>query len=279
MNYKLIFLLACLSFSVAHADKPKKKKKAEILELKETIQNINERIPIPPFLRNNEKANDYAAGILYLSDEQYTADTTEVGNCLRSTENLISQYQRLTPRDAEKYELVGWDVFLHERLHDIAMRYDVLHTYCEKQRKAMQRARQQTMPKGRLLEFSYEEWGSSRPNPVNIAIKPDNDGRQYVIVSNRRFYDEQDNNNQKVLATEAILQEFRQRIEAAKVFQLLPNYSLAALYRDVPLPLGGPPSWHFSATFEGGSISTGGECGPREVCAEIVQWLVKKIKD
>lgn len=279
MNYKLIFLFACLSFSVAHADKPKKMKKAEILELKETIQNINERIPIPPFLRSNEKANEYAAGILYISNEQYTADTTVVGNCLRSTENLITQYQRLTPRDAEKYELVGWEVFLQERLHDIIMRYDVLHTYCEKKREAIQRARQQTMPEGRLLEFSYEEWGSSRPDPVSIAIKPDSDGHQYIIINSSRLYDEQDNNSQKVPASEAIMQEFRQRIEAAKVFQLLPNYSLTALYRDVPLPLGGPPSWHFSATFEGGRISTGGECGPREVCAEIVQWLVKKIRD
>jgi len=269
----IIMLLACLSTLTATARRPHKMKKAQLLELKQTIERLDERLPVPRFLANGTAATDYCASILRLTDGQYAADTAAVVQFFAGMKTLISQYEQVTPEDAAKYDLQGWHATLYERLYTTQQRFAPLRKYCDQRLEARRKALACTMPRGRLLRFCYEEWGSSRPNPTSLSIEPNQEGRPVITFSIGSRCQEEGGLRQQVPATDSLLQALRQRIEQERIYQLLPHYATPYFYDDCPPPTGGGPEWSFSAQFEGGAVSTGGENGPLQSCHAIAEWL------
>jgi hypothetical protein len=279
MKKSVILLVACLFAvsSAAQEAKPLSKKEAQALAA--TVMSLDERVPLPKFLLNGEHATEYCKQVVYLTDEQYSADSAAASGYVERLKALAGQFSRVKEKHLDEFGLRGMDYLLYSKLSEVEPRQQTLMDYCNNRREALRNARQRTMPEGRLLKFCYEEWGSSRPNPVKVTIEPDDQGTMQVSASTRKRHADDGEGVIKILATETILNELRQRIEAGKVYQMLGNYDMPHLFPDYPLPLGGPPSWMFVAECEGGKISTGGESGPVGVCGEIGYWLLNLVNE
>lgn len=277
MKKSVILLFACLlAISLAaQEEKPLSKKEAQ--RLADVLKNLDANVPLPKFLLNGERATEYCEKVVYLTDEQYSADSAAASGFVEQLKALAGQYRRVKEKHLDAFGLRGFDVLLYDKLSKVEPRQQTLLNYCNNRREAVRNARRCSMPDGRLLKFSYEEWGSSRPNPVKVTVSPNDQGAMEISAYARRHRSDDGEGVVKMPATEKILSELRQRIEAGKVYQMLGNYDMPHLFPDYPLPLGGPPSWMFVAEFEGGKISTGGENGPVGLCGEIGYWLLNLV--
>lgn len=274
----LALLFVLLSLSSARAQEKRMLSKSETKSLADTLSHFDQWIPLPKFLQSNELANEYCSHVLTLRNEQYATDSIAAVEYIVRLKRLIDQFYRVKPKYMESLGLMGFDGMIHMRLNEVQPRCSTLLNYCNKRRQAKREAQLRSMPQGKLLSFCYEEWGSSRPNPVKVAVSANADGEMEVAAYDRyNRYDDEKNAVKKILASEAVLSELRQRIEKNKLYQLLGNYDEPCLFRDVPQLTGGPPSWMFKAVFEDGTVSSGGDHGPVLECQKIGYWLMELV--
>jgi len=253
-------------------------KKAQQEQMRTIIQVLQmEKVAqteMPAFVSDDQKARDYCQTVLSRSDEEYSQDTACVNKMLRDAQWIHSHV--IIPDEKMKKKLVK-QKHNPERLDDIYAwadqflrkvppRYAILTTFCDKQLQRRREARQRTMPEGRLVSFSYREYGSSRPTTVEYALVHEAEAGCWRL------------NGHEV--DDTVAAEVRTLIERHKTYQCLNRYDEAPSFPQAPPVTGGLPSWEFICRFEGGAVVTGSECMPVPgSCSLIVSYLSKILKE
>jgi len=260
-------------------------KKDDFKELQQTMERLltlaNAPFMMPPdFLANDDKAYDYCLNILSRSDEEYSRDTLAVNEWKRTYEWVLDHQITLPPKTAKKIKnydeesLVRLYCLSRDMFDQFMPRYQQLVKYCDVQLENRREARRRTMPAGKLISLSYEESGSSRPDPVNYSLVRDSLSGKLILKGYVLRMEEVTMN-----VEETVAEKICELIENHKLYQEIDGYSRPR-FRGHPEELGGPPSWHFSCKLEGGTISTGAEAMmPARGCVEIAAYLHKILEE
>lgn len=231
--------------------------------------------PPPGFLMDDKEASDYCRHVLESSDDKYAQDTARAGRIMREAEWLTKHISRPEGKAERKLAKKGYDldrIFAVYQWADMMMssvypRYDIMKTFCNKQLQRRRKALGRTMPEGALVKFEYGEYGSSRPEPheVQYTLKRGDDG-QWMLNGRE--------------TGQNVAEKIRLLAVQNGTYRCLDSYDEPPSFEHAPHLLGGPPSWYFRCTFEGGTISSGSECMPVPVsCSVIVEYVRDTFKE
>ena len=272
---KILFVVLLLWQSVFAYAGDKKEEKEQLRMLVEVLQMEDVLTTrVPRLLMNDDEASEYCSRVLNRDDEAYSRDTARVNDLIRKAEWLINRVYY--PDEKQKQKLIkqgyhpdslsaiyGW---AHELIQLVHPRYSIVTKFCEKQLQRRREAQQRKMPEGRLVSFSYREYGSSRPNEFLLVLERDKVSQRWQL------------NGQEV--PDGVADEIRSLVERYEVYHCLSCFEEGSPFIQSPLKLGGPPSWSFTCQFEGGTIHTESECVPiPENCSKIVSYVENKLKE
>lgn len=217
---------------------------------------------VPSFVDSDEHAYAYCCGVLTRSDEQYAADTAAVGRMEQQYRWLMDHHTMLTPKEAKKYKQYdpAMLTFLYDnagrQMSEVMPRYHKLRDYCNRHREAYRKARSQTMPEGRVLGLEYEEYGSSRPDPVLYEIVRDTaSGRMMLLGCESRRTADRLQERPQVEVGDSVLDKVRALISEHSIYKVMAYNEEPPAFPKCPQPLGAPPSWRFRCQFEGGTVA------------------------
>ncbi len=273
-----------MSVGILHANnlpKPdKKQRKADIQRLIDMRDHLVLN-PMIELLQNGDQCFDYCMEAYYRSEEQYAKDTAAVRETYRQNDWTISMCHSLTEKEVAKYHLEWFPMLIDkaERENSITYnRFREVTQFCDKVYAMRRQGASQTMPTGKIKHLIYEEYGSSRPNPVYYEIKVESStGKVMLYGPENRRLDEAEKRPQ-ITISEDVLNTIRQMIEEHKIYQEPSNFYRPIL-TGVPPVTGGPPSWSFTCELEGGKVSTCGEqMSPPRGCTSIANYLSTFLK-
>ena len=248
----------------------------------------SELLSMPEWMRNDDLCFDYCLNMGYRKEEQYRADTAQVLGRWRQCEKLLDAYHVLlnNPKLMKKLKVSPEAMSVMELSFEDLLnpsyreRFAAMCRYCNNYWDLRHEADAREMPQGRLLRLEYEEHGSSRPNPVYVKIEPDSTGQMTVTVENasRPWTGEM----LSAPASDELLTRVRNFVEEQKIHKMVRYHSLPSGFREHPLPTGGPPSWSFSAKFEGGQLSVDNDgwsrFGPADELMNMLNGYVESIR-
>ena len=270
--FAMIVIALCPSLLSANNKKELKEGVRQVISILQ-MEELT-KAEVPRVLLDDEAASEYCRNVLYLSDEEYSKDTARINSIIRDAQwiiwNQIFPDEALTKKltkqkvNPEKlYDIYDWANKIMQNVHP---RYGIMTGYCNKQLQRRREALQQTMPEGRLISFSYREYGSSRPTPIEYVLRRDDTSGYWML-------------NGKAVA-DSVADEVRAQAERYQIYKCMKRYEEQPNFPKSPLLLGGPPSWSFDCQFEGGSITSGSECMPVPgSCAAIVAYLRQVLEE
>lgn len=274
-----------MTVGILHANnlpKPdKKQRKADIQRLID-MRDHPVHNPMIALLQDGEQCFEYCMDAYYLSEEQYSQDTAAVRETYRQNDWIMSMCHTLTEKEVTKYHLEWFPMLMDRAEREMSIthnRFKEVTQFCDKIYAMRRQAAAQTMPTGKIKHLIYEEYGSSRPNPVYYEIKIDpSTGKVMLYGPENRHLDEAEKRPQTTLS-EDVLNTIRQMVEEHKIYQE-PSSFYRPILTGVPPVTGGPPSWHFTCELEGGKVSTSGEqMSPPRGCTTIANYLSTFLKN
>lgn len=280
MNRMIVTLLASLLMTgTLYADKlpkPNKKQRQQDIQRLIDLKNNPERSAVLGLLINGDYCFDYCMGAYRRSEEEYAKDTAAIQAVCQQNKWIIDMCQSLTEKEMKKYhledhgQLIALAVF---ELENTAMRYSAMTKFCEGVFQMRREAAARSMPTGKVKHFIYEEYGSSRPDPVCYEVQVDSATGKATLFGAANHRRRGQEERPQVAVGEEVLDTICQLIEKHKVYQELSNYSRPRI-PGVPEVTGGPPSWYFTCELEGGKVSTGGDqVNPSLGCVRIAEYL------
>ena len=252
---------------------------ADVARLVELSNNIR---PINPILQTDQQTYDYCSTILPTGEEQYAADTAAINAQVAEMKWVIDhEYRFEDPKGLKKLQkkhpqldiplLYAYYDWVHERLRDLTPRYNMMTTYCNSVFQQLREARSRTMPEGRIVSLRYEEYGSSRPQPVKYLLELDSISQTYTLSAT----DYELREPHTISVGSEVETQVRQLIERHKIYQEVRRYTIPPSLPDAPTPTGGAAAWEFVCKMEGGNIvssSDGGALMSRG-CTEVMDYL------
>jgi hypothetical protein len=280
-----ISIALAMTVGILHANnlpKPdKKQRKADIQRLID-MRDHPVHNPMIALLQDGDQCFDYCMDAYYRSEEQYAKDTSAVRETYRQNDWIMSMCHTLTEKEVTKYHLEWFPMLMDKAEREMSItnnRFKEVTQFCDKIYAMRRQAAAQTMPTGKIKHLIYEEYGSSRPNPVYYEIKIDpSTGKVMLYGPENRHLDEAEKRPQTTLS-EDVLNTIRQMVEEHKIYQE-PSSFYRPILTGVPPVTGGPPSWHFTCELEDGKVSTSGEqMSPPRGCTTIANYLSTFLKN
>ena len=270
-----IMLMAGTSYA-DKLPKPDKKQRQQDIQRLIDLKNDPNRGSVFGLLLNGDNCFEYCMDAYYRPEEEYAKDTAAIKEAYRQNDWIRDMCQSLTEKEVKKYhledifELMAKVEFENFQTYE---RFTAMTHFCEGVYNQRRKAAERTMPTGKLKHFLYEEYGSSRPDPVYYEVFVDSvTGKATLLgAENRRMGGPE--GRPQVAIGEEVLDTIRQKIEKNKLYQELSYYSRPDIPGVIPTP-GGPPAWEFTCELEGGKISIGGDqVSPTRGCEEIADYL------
>lgn len=273
-----------LMAGTSYADKlpkPDKKQRQQDIQRLIDLKNDPNRGSVFGLLLNGDNCFEYCMDAYYRPEEEYAKDTAAIKEAYRQNDWIRDMCQSLTEKEVKKYhledifELMAKVEFENFQTYE---RFTAMTHFCEGVYNQRRKAAERTMPTGKLKHFLYEEYGSSRPDPVYYEVFVDSvTGKATLLgAENRRMGGPE--GRPQVAIGEEVLDTICQMIEKNKIYKELGYYSRPHI-PDVPEITGGPPSWRFNCELEGGEISTGGtQMRPPHGCIHIANYLEDLLK-
>lgn len=274
-----------MTVGILHANNlPKLDKKQRKADIQRLIDMRDHPVhnPMIALLQDGDQCFDYCMDAYYRSEEQYAKDTSAVRETYRQNDWIMSMCHTLTEKEVAKYHLEWFPMLMDKAEREMSItnnRFKEVTQFCDKIYAMRRQAAAQTMPTGKIKHLIYEEYGSSRPNPVYYEIKIDpSTGKVMLYGPENRHLDEAEKRPQTTLS-EDVLNTIRQMMEEHKIHQE-PSSFYRPILTGVPPVTGGPPSWNFTCELEGGKVSTSGEqmSLPRG-CTTIANYLSTFLKN
>ena len=280
MNRTIAMGLAlAMTVGTMYADKlskPDKKQRKQDIQRLIDWNNDTTRTPILQMWKNGNLCFAYCMDAYQRPEENYAKDIAALNEVYRQKDWATEMSQTLTEKEMRKYHLETIHALVQHVEEECIPTYAHLESvtkFCDKVYDMRRKAATQTMPTGKIKHFIYEEYGSSRPDPVYYEIKVDaSTGKATLYGPKDRFMNESAE-RPHVALVEKELNTIRQMIEEHKIYQELSDYTRPHI-PDVPEVTGGPPTWYFNCELEGGTVSTGGDqMRPPHGCTEIANHL------
>lgn len=271
------FLLSCSMMCAAGLSGPdKKQRKQDILRLIE-LTNNRQRSAVLQMLMNDEACFSYCMDAYHKKEADFANDTAKILNVYRQNDWIIRMCESISEKEVKKYQLEDWQYIIQTALmenNSTRDRFDAVLKYYDRIFTMRREAEARTMPKGKMTYFRYEEYGSSRPDPVYYEIKVDSaTGKATLYGPENDRIRREIGERLTVALDETAIDTIRQIVEKEKIYQKLSYYSRPHIPR-VPEITGGPPSWNFTYQTADGRISTGGnQVSPPKGCIDIANYL------
>ena len=271
------FLLSCSMMCGAALSGPdKKQRKQDILRLIE-LRNDPQRSAVLKMLMDDEACFSYCMDAYHKKETDFANDTAKILNVYRQNDWIIRMCETLSEKEVKKYQLEDYGDTLQLALtenYSTRERFDAMLKFYDNIFTMRREAEARTMPKGKMTYLLYEEYGSSRPDPVFFEIKVDPATGKATLYGpeNDRIIREI-GERLTVALDETAIDTIRQIVERKELYKKLSYYSRPHI-PGVPEITGGPPSWRFTYKAEEGSFSTGGEqMTPSAGCIDIADYL------
>ena len=268
-------MMAGTSLVDAQTKPDKKQRQKDIQRLLELKADEERSTPLM-MLMNNEACFDFCMNSYYRPEEEYAKDTTAIMAAYQQNDWILKMCESLTEKERKKYHLEdveGWMQQIMFEKYQTRERYDAMTRFCDGIYNQRRRAAVRTMPTGKLKHFLYEEFGSSRPDPVYYEVLVDSATGKAILRSmeSRRMGGHE--GQPQVAVGKEVLEKICQMVEQKELYKKLEYYSRPHI-PGVPEITGGPPSWNFTCELENGKISMGGsQMDSPNGCEEIANYL------